>query len=459
MSPLFMQSKLPSKTEETNEQQKKRPILQTQSNFEMRALVEPHPVHDFNQIQVHSNLKRDTYVTQRLLKNSKKEVADNASPPNSFRPSLCPFGGACHACPNHIQTKLAINQPEDQFEQEANLLAKEVMQMPEKTIQANEKVSIPAQPYAAHTIVRKVLHSYGQPLNPATRGFMESRLGHDFTQVRIHTNDGAKESAKAVNALAYTMGQNIVFGEGRYNPDTYEGKQILAHELVHVVQQTQTSPNRHSQGIQRLVDPNHVSCDRYANTHPTIATIGTTTPTAELQAADTRALEMLNNVIGELTYIRSLVQLGDPPAWPLISDVVGLALRNRLRLNPEDRNVWTGTGPRTVEIIIRWFGNIRFMLQSGLLRYTCLGQYAYCGSDAWAYVFPPARRIYLCLQFWGGSLDNRALTLIHEAAHLYYGLVETGGGAGNVNCLEHFLADLNNVPVLPGFVGACRPPS
>lgn len=77
----------------------------------------------------------------------------------------------------------------------------------------------------------------GAPLDAETRGFMESRLGHDFGDVRIHTDDRASESAKGVNAHAYTVGSNVVFQRGRYEPETDAGKRMLAHELTHVVQQ------------------------------------------------------------------------------------------------------------------------------------------------------------------------------------------------------------------------------
>lgn len=89
--------------------------------------------------------------------------------------------------------------------------------------------------------VHEVLGSPGQPLNTSTRSFMESRLGHDFSNVRVHTDTRAAESARAVNALAYTVGRNIVFGSGHYAPGTSEGKRLVAHELTHVVQQRHVS--------------------------------------------------------------------------------------------------------------------------------------------------------------------------------------------------------------------------
>lgn len=86
-------------------------------------------------------------------------------------------------------------------------------------------------------IVHAMLHASGQPLDPRTRSFMEARFGHDFSQVRIHTDAQAAESTQAVNALAYTVGQDIAFGAGQYAPGTKAGSRLLAHELAHVVQQ------------------------------------------------------------------------------------------------------------------------------------------------------------------------------------------------------------------------------
>lgn len=86
-------------------------------------------------------------------------------------------------------------------------------------------------------IVRSVLNSGGQPLNPIIREYMESRFSHDFSNVRIHTDDKAAKSADEVNAVAYTVGRNIVFGDSSYSPYSIAGKRVLAHELAHVVQQ------------------------------------------------------------------------------------------------------------------------------------------------------------------------------------------------------------------------------
>ncbi|WP_322061173.1 eCIS core domain-containing protein [Paraburkholderia sp. J63] len=91
-------------------------------------------------------------------------------------------------------------------------------------------------------IVHDVLRSAGQPLDAGARAFMETRFGHDFSDVRVHAGGDAVRSADAVNAEAYTVGHDIVFGAGRYAPATTSGRKLLAHELAHVVQQRPAAP-------------------------------------------------------------------------------------------------------------------------------------------------------------------------------------------------------------------------
>lgn len=81
------------------------------------------------------------------------------------------------------------------------------------------------------------LRGGGQPLPESTRSFFEPRFGHDFSRVRVHHDARAAESARAINARAYTRGRDIVFGAGQYAPGTSSGQRLLAHELTHVIQQ------------------------------------------------------------------------------------------------------------------------------------------------------------------------------------------------------------------------------
>ena len=128
-----------------------------------------------------------------------------------------------------IQPKLTVNQPDDRFEQEADRVADLVMRMPEPSLQRQtddmeeEEELLQTKPLIQRrvagdgagnetgAIVRQVLRSPGRPLDPVTRTDMESRFGHDFSQVRVHTDARATASAQAVDALAYTAGRDVVF--------------------------------------------------------------------------------------------------------------------------------------------------------------------------------------------------------------------------------------------------------
>jgi hypothetical protein len=106
-----------------------------------------------------------------------------------------------------------------------------------------QRAAIHPSSFSPHTsevppIVSEVLRSPGQPLDAVTRAFFEPRFGHDFSQVRVHSDARASQSARAVNALAYTVNRDIVFGNGQYSPATGASRNLIAHELAHVVQQS-----------------------------------------------------------------------------------------------------------------------------------------------------------------------------------------------------------------------------
>lgn len=116
---------------------------------------------------------------------------------------------------------------------------------------------------ATPSFIQETLNSPGRALDAETRAFFEPRFEHDFSHVRLHTSESAAQSARALDARAYTAGSNIVFGDGKYAPETTEGKELLAHELTHVIQQGSVGSNpikgpvRHAGGrdfIQRRVD-------------------------------------------------------------------------------------------------------------------------------------------------------------------------------------------------------------
>ena len=177
-----------------------------------------------------------------------------------------PSPQATSPLPGAIQAKLVVGQAGDPLEHEANRVADQVMRMPDAQLsitsvapklsrkcsacQGEEgKVSqpnlvgpakIPADD--APGILRDALYSPGRPLDAFARAFFEPRFRADFSRVRIHTGPIAAESARAVNALAYTAGPDIVFREGQSDTGTVPGKRLLAHELAHVVQQSHAKP-------------------------------------------------------------------------------------------------------------------------------------------------------------------------------------------------------------------------
>lgn len=121
-------------------------------------------------------------------------------------------------------------------EQQADHTAEVAMHMPAPTLQRAGQEQERA-PVDAPAIVHDVVRSAGSPLEAEPRRSMESRFGHNFSRVRVHTDARAAESAQAVHALAYTFGTHVVFAPGKYAPATGDGQWLLAHELAHVLQE------------------------------------------------------------------------------------------------------------------------------------------------------------------------------------------------------------------------------
>ena len=177
-----------------------------------------------------------------------------------------------------VQAKLRVGSPGDQFEREADRVADQVMRMPasaatapvaaprtsRKCAECGKEEKLQRKPAGseptaeAPASVYEVLRLPGQPLDSAALAFMETRFGQDFSQVRVHTDRDAAESSRFMNAVAYTVGRDIVFGHGQYAPHTEPGRRLIAHELSHVVQQHAMRPATNGPGfvLQRhVVDP------------------------------------------------------------------------------------------------------------------------------------------------------------------------------------------------------------
>ncbi len=171
--------------------------------------------------------------------------------------------------PYPIQAKLKIGQPDDKCEQEADRVAEQVMRMPDPQTRETEQVSAKSQtsqiqrtcdeceeveedeeliktkkagdvtPEVTPAISSGIqsLQGGGRPLSGSKRGFFEPRFGADFSNVRVHNDTRAASAARSINARAFTLGHNVVFGAGEYYSDALAGRKLLAHELTHVVQQ------------------------------------------------------------------------------------------------------------------------------------------------------------------------------------------------------------------------------
>lgn len=166
-----------------------------------------------------------------------------------------------------LQPKLTISEPGDMYEREADRVADQVMRMPEATVarscgcngcsdcqKGSETAARSIQPLSgghgeqggtsAPPAVHGALNSPGRPLDAGARAFFEPRFGHDFGDVRVHTDGPSAASAGEINAQAYTVGRDIVFRSSEYSPGTAAGRRLLAHELTHVVQQRGSGANQ-----------------------------------------------------------------------------------------------------------------------------------------------------------------------------------------------------------------------
>lgn len=316
--------------------------------------------------------------------------------------SHVPGGGECEACKKN---RLALQR---------------------KAAARNEGFEVPP-------IVPEVLRSPGQPLDPATRAFFEPQFGHDFSQVRVHTDTKAAESARAVDALAYTAGRDVVFGAGRYQPGSQQGRHLLAHELAHAVQQETLSGGLSKLTVGASHEPEEVEANR----------------AAEAVAGG----EMAPPIMSDRWMLRR--QAGEAPAAPAAPAAntwVGCAPENVGDLNRElaeavrwvqdaITDLQSSNRPRhTSNALFRYLSadpphvqntilpNLRVILadlQRGPTNFRCQTQ-AQClaafpgGANAYS-----GNPITLCPGYFSEGFLDRVTTLVHEAGH-------NAGLSGNV---------------------------
>lgn len=165
--------------------------------------------------------------------------ANVASPP-------CACGGGCPRCKAAAAAPLAVDRSDGAAERDANRAAAIALRGGNTAVRARRVSADAVSP--APAAVHETLAEAGTPLPAALRSEYAARMGHDFSAVRVHTGARARHSASAMNADAYTVGSRIAFADGRYAPETAAGRDLIGHELAHVVQQSAGPPRVQKRG-------------------------------------------------------------------------------------------------------------------------------------------------------------------------------------------------------------------
>jgi Domain of unknown function (DUF4157) len=298
-------------------------------------------------------------------------------------------------------------------------------------------------------IVHDVLRSPGQALETGTRAFMESRFGEDFSGVRVHTDSRAAESARAVNALAYTVGRNVVFDSGRYAPQTQEGQKLMAHELTHVIQQGQKPAGSNIVFENGLED----EADHTARTLPTRSSASkvqadtafglqrqqTNAPATTVPAAPASPIpatpqqQSLIESARRAAAIRTQIALfrtrGIVPPGPRDESSAATDTNARARRLAQAMFDWDNPNMEQISNLI---SRIVTRLDASTSVMVAAANDPDCGTrNAYVRGFQPP--IVLCSNFFSTSSEQRIRTMIHEAAHL----IGIGRSAPNESyCIE-----------------------
>jgi hypothetical protein len=228
----------------------------------------PRSGHDFNQVPLLYSVL-GAIQAKPAINSSRDEVGQSVDAPKEMKAdSICPPVAAglrldftrIPVTGPLIQCKLTVNSPGSPDEREADEVADKMARMAgpapidsapaaiprkcleghgeeRKTIQTRRTPCANAEPALGVEAAVRAAERVGVPLPRDVRNYFEPRFGHDFSAVRVHADGEAADGARAVRARAYTIGRDIVFGSGQYAPATMDGRRLLAHELVHVVQQ------------------------------------------------------------------------------------------------------------------------------------------------------------------------------------------------------------------------------
>lgn len=329
-----------------------------------------------------------------------------------------------------------------------------------------------AEPATVPPVVDEVLRSPGRPLEADVRASVEPHFGHDFDRVRVHTDARAAESARAVDALAYTVGRDIIFESGRYAPNTDEGRRLLAHELTHVVQQANiVAPNatqllKPGQAASALYEAEADRNARYIDNDQPVIThtpnVGAALMRQASNSARSSALPTRDERINQARFgawlrchhaYEHLAGIGLPPP-PRRSDP---AEEWRLRARALARKIFNED--LNMDQVTEIVGRMRDRLSPGLSVVTAPTNDPECGTRE-GYVRDNRVPVYLCPSFFSASSEQQIRTMIHEAAHLagigeasagesYCGIYDCETSCGGFNVADswaHFVNCLSGQP-------------
>jgi hypothetical protein len=261
---------------------------------------------------------------------------------------------------------------------------------------------------------------------------MSSSFGADFSNVRVHKDSESENLNQDLHAQAFTHGNDIYFNKGKYNPDSSEGKSLLAHELTHVVQQNGTVQRM---GIQRKVIPqNVVTNDTMLNT------IGLTRQQVidTITDANADAIDLARTAEELLTTELANARKGDPVAADselMLNEELGLSFND-----PKHHGL--------IRQQIQRFKTVRETLESGYLRYLAIGinnvSLVGCSAgncaDNFAFSCPGNRLTVLCQAFWDEPAEQGG-TILHEPFHIWFHMARHATNAlrrADASCFESF---------------------
>lgn len=338
---------------------------------------------------------------------------------------------------------LRVASPDDPFEHEAERVAARVAapdrggllqracacggtpgpdgecaQCKAKRLELQRRSAAPG-PGHAPPIVHDVLGSPGKPLEDGTRSHFESRLGLDLQAVRVHDDPAAAASADSVEALAYTVGDDVVFAAGRYDSRSTHGRHLLAHELTHVAQQR----SGQEPALQRT-PARKVSCAPGPLHVPAATPFDVADPVQVITDAENEANRMLDAAIDALDFTRRQILAGEAIGWPTISDSLATALR-LLGLDPDSEQFWRGTAQHTASLLLRRLRLVRGTIGEGSFFFICLGPASGTLGSCSGSICANANAVScagsflmaLCAPFWEENPDQQAETVLHESFH------------------------------------------